>query len=105
MYDDYDPGILNDFGGGDVAWWMDYIRTEIDRCNEYWRDQISSSSECSVHARVIPQANERQKKDGWTFDYNLLYDISEFTKNAGYSVGMEEVETVLIALKQKGLVV
>ena len=37
---DYDPGLLNDYGGGNVDWWWDYIRAEINRCNEYWRSQL-----------------------------------------------------------------
>jgi len=35
---DYDSGLLNNYGGGDVDWWQDYIREEIARCNGYWRD-------------------------------------------------------------------
>lgn len=38
--DDYDCGILNDYGGGNVQWWQDYIRSEIQRCNEYWREAL-----------------------------------------------------------------
>jgi len=34
---DYDCGIINDYGGGNVQWWQDYLRHEINRCNEYWR--------------------------------------------------------------------
>jgi hypothetical protein len=34
---DYDAGLLNDFGGGNVGWWQDYIRAEIGRANDYWR--------------------------------------------------------------------
>jgi len=37
---DYDPGLLNDFGGGNIEWWQDYIRSEIARCNAYWRTSI-----------------------------------------------------------------
>jgi len=39
---DYDCGLMNDYGGGNVEWWQDYIRTEIDKCNEYWRSVIES---------------------------------------------------------------
>ncbi len=42
---DYDPGLLNDYGGGDVNWWMDYIRTEINACNAYWKSLIESHTE------------------------------------------------------------
>ena len=39
--DDYDPGLLNDFGGGNVQWWQDYIRAEIGEANERWQEQVS----------------------------------------------------------------
>ena len=39
---DYDPGLLNDYGGGNVSWWMDYIRSEIGRANDHWRTIISN---------------------------------------------------------------
>jgi len=38
--EDYDAGLLNDFGGGNVEWWQDYLRTELGRCNDHWREQI-----------------------------------------------------------------
>lgn len=34
---DYDAGYLNDFGGGNVSWWHDYLRAEIARANDHWR--------------------------------------------------------------------
>ena len=37
---DYDPGILNDYGGGNINWWMGYIQTEIGKCNEHWRQEL-----------------------------------------------------------------
>lgn len=37
----YDAGLLNDFGGGNVSWWHDYIRSELARSEEYWRDEIT----------------------------------------------------------------
>lgn len=38
---DYDAGLLGDFGGGNVDWWQNYIRAEIERANEYWREAIA----------------------------------------------------------------
>ena len=38
---DYDCGLINDYGGGNVQWWQDYLRHEINRCNEYWRSATS----------------------------------------------------------------
>jgi hypothetical protein len=32
----YDAGLLSDYGGGNVEWWQDYLRAEIERCNDHW---------------------------------------------------------------------
>ena len=45
---DYDPGLINDFGGGDVAWWTDYLVAEIGRCNDHWREQLESANTAVV---------------------------------------------------------
>ena len=39
---DYDAGLLNDWGGGNVDWWQDYIRAEVGRANEYWRSIVTA---------------------------------------------------------------
>jgi hypothetical protein len=55
---DYDAGILDDFGGGDVAWWQDYLRAEIGRANEYWREIHLQQ----IHAEYnLQNENERMK--------------------------------------------
>lgn len=36
--DTYDAGLLNDFGGGDVGWWHDYIRAELGRAHDFYAD-------------------------------------------------------------------
>jgi hypothetical protein len=38
--DAYDAGLLNDFGGGDVHWWQDYIRDELARAHEFYQSQM-----------------------------------------------------------------
>lgn len=40
--DDYDSGYMNDYGGGNIGWWQDYIRAEVNRCNDFWRSQIEN---------------------------------------------------------------
>lgn len=40
-YEYYDPGLLNDFGGGNIEWWQDYIRCEVEACNIYWQDIVT----------------------------------------------------------------
>lgn len=42
--DRYDAGLLGDGGGGDVGWWQDYIRTELDRAHEFYQDQADSQA-------------------------------------------------------------
>lgn len=41
--DAYDAGLLNDFGGGDVNWWQDYIRAELERAHEFYASQFHPS--------------------------------------------------------------
>ena len=43
--DDYDTGLINDYGGGNVGWWIGYIHSEIGRCNEHWRTIIGNYTE------------------------------------------------------------
>lgn len=50
---DYDPGLLNDFGGGDVGWWQDYIRAEIGRCNDYWRERCVETRPAAVSVEAL----------------------------------------------------
>ena len=38
---DYDAGLVNDYGGGNVDWWWDYMRAEIGRCNDYHRADVT----------------------------------------------------------------
>lgn len=38
---DYDAGLLNAYGGGDVDWWQDYLRAEIGRANDHWRAALA----------------------------------------------------------------
>jgi len=42
---DYSSGFLNDYGGGNIDWWQDYIRCEVGRCNAYWQGIISQHNE------------------------------------------------------------
>jgi hypothetical protein len=38
---EYDAGLLNDYGGGNVGWWWDYIRYELGRAHDYYQEQVS----------------------------------------------------------------
>ena len=41
MDDRYDAGLLNDFGGGNVGWWQDYIRAELERAHDFYSTALS----------------------------------------------------------------
>jgi len=38
---EYDPGLLNDYGGGKVDWWFDYIRSLLKDADEHYNEQIA----------------------------------------------------------------
>lgn len=38
--DRYDAVNLNDFGGGNVGWWQDYIRSELARAHDFYQSQL-----------------------------------------------------------------
>jgi len=40
----YDAGLLNDYGGGNVEWWQDYIRAELARAHDFYASQIAALS-------------------------------------------------------------
>ena len=48
--DTYDAGLLGDGGGGDVGWWHDYIRAELERAHEFYASQITTPP--ALQARV-----------------------------------------------------
>ncbi len=36
----YDAGIFSDSGGGNVGWWQDYLRAELERAYEFYQSQL-----------------------------------------------------------------
>lgn len=47
MLDRYDAGILNDFGGGNVEWWQDYIRAELGHAHDFYQSQIDAAKDAT----------------------------------------------------------
>lgn len=45
LVDTYDVGLLSDYGGGNVEWWQDYIRSELARAHDFYAEQIASSTD------------------------------------------------------------
>ena len=44
ILDRYDAGLLSDFGGGNVEWWWDYLRAELDRAHDHYQSQADSAA-------------------------------------------------------------
>lgn len=42
VLNEYDAGLLNDFGGGNVEWWQDYMRAELARAYDHYQLQIQA---------------------------------------------------------------
>ncbi len=62
--DAYDTGLLGDGGGGDVDWWQNYIRHELERAHEFYSDQFANvapplpvihEATASIVARTVRQ--------------------------------------------------
>ncbi len=51
----YDAGLLNDYGGGDVGWWQDYIRAELARAHDFYQSQLSGAAQPAADTIAKPQ--------------------------------------------------
>lgn len=47
---DYDIGLLGGYADCSVDWWQDYVKEEVSRCNDFWRDQVKCLTEASKTA-------------------------------------------------------
>lgn len=52
MLDAYDGGYINNHGGGDTAWWGDYIRTELGRAHDFYQSQVNLFQVTANKAKV-----------------------------------------------------
>lgn len=69
MSDHYYAGQLNDYGGGDVDWWWDYLRSEIDRANEF-HAEVHGQNEAALAAKDADIARlEAENQDLRTGSY------------------------------------
>ncbi len=62
MAEEYDAGLLSDYGGGDVNWWQDYIRAEIGRANDY-HYEIHNRNESRI--KDLENALQKFKSGDW----------------------------------------
>ena len=77
--------MLNDWGGGNVDWWHDYLRYELGRANEYWADQAIELS--ATIERLREYAGHRM----WCNVMSKDYDREQEGCDCGYDALMAEV--------------
>lgn len=61
----YDAGLLNDFGGGNVEWWQDYIRAELGRAHDFYAEQFAATTRTSEAEPVAEVVKTWTRKDGY----------------------------------------
>ena len=79
----YDAGLLNDYGGGNVEWWHNYIRNELQNSHDYY---------ASIIENIINDINEIAnpleyiKSDKFDKDTMKLINDPEFIKQIAREV-------------------
>lgn len=76
--DCYDAGLLNDFGGGNVEWWQDYIRAELARAHDFYQSQAAPS-------REVPE----ELQTGFVKMLEMLELLMSDTSNFSYAQHIE----------------
>ena len=84
---EYDAGLLNDFGGGNVEWWQDYIRAELGRAYEHYQSQIPAPQPQPVPPAQPP--SDEQIADA----YEATVSIQNHLTWAAYRAGARYAET------------
>lgn len=73
---DYDAGLLNDWGGGNVEWWQDYIRAYIGRANEHWRDIHAAALDRETALREALEEIRAKAKRDMNAEYFIVADAA-----------------------------
>jgi hypothetical protein len=58
----YDAGLLNDFGGGNVEWWQDYLRAELERAHDHY-DTEAADRITSLQDRIAQLEEDKVRLD------------------------------------------
>lgn len=72
---EYDAGYLNDYGGGNVSWWQDYIRYELGEAHEHYAEQFEQYAnqnpvEPKPESKSKPMKTEEIRELGESFRYS-----------------------------------
>jgi hypothetical protein len=60
---EYDAGLMNDYGGGNVEWWQDYIRYELGCAYEHYKEQLTTPPAATAQ-KQSESAYQRGYMDG-----------------------------------------
>ena len=73
----YDAGLLSNYGGGDVEWWQDYIRAELNRADDFyqswWQSAHPSPSAPVDIAEIIAAGNAMAN---WIYEQDEQEDVT-----------------------------
>jgi len=82
--EDYDCGLINDYGGGNVEWWRNYIKAEVTRANEWWRNQVIDGEQ-ALETEIVKLEAELARKGAEIAQLRkiLIYQDEDFYSGAG----------------------
>lgn len=59
----FDAGLLNDFGGGNTEWWLDYIRSLLGQAHEHYQTQADNWNTRAPDAKAETVAGKNALMD------------------------------------------
>lgn len=65
IWNDYDAGLLSDFGGGNVDWWHDQIRYQINCANTHGQQQF----EAALSSETTSEVDRLRAEVAWDKKY------------------------------------
>ena len=90
--DKYDAGLINDYGGGNVGWWQDYIRSEIERCNDFYQEKIKQLED-ERRMYIAEKALFKQQVE------QLELECKDYRKAADFAVKENKVLRKVLEMK------
>jgi hypothetical protein len=89
----YDAGLLNDFGGGNVGWWQDYIRAELERAHDHYQEQLAARDPEVSRLKAENEAMREIVEAGRPVYYEVgVHPAKWVEEGAGYEQRTPEME-------------
>jgi beta-galactosidase/beta-glucuronidase len=76
--EEYDAGLLNDYGGGNVEWWQDYIRAELGRAYENYQSQITTPPAAQPAVQEPTDGRVKELADRYGLDASMIGALRNF---------------------------